>query len=170
MATRKPVNFEMVRWPLLMLLLLVLFWLKTNSWPVAAVVNYKPIWRWQLDKQMSAQVGTQILENMITEQVIRNEIQTKHVQVDQASVAAKLGSIKKQVGTDDQFNQALAMQGLTVDQLKGQISLQMGLEKLVPPSTDSAKLQSEVYDLVKKLRNQAKVWLVGTPKPKGVKS
>lgn len=146
------------RIPVLLLLLLLLFWSQTNSWPVAAVVNYRPIWRWQLDRQMYRQIGQQTLDNLVTEAVIADELAAKKVEVDAKDIDAKVEDIKKQIGTEESFNQALTLQGMTLDQLKEQISMQMGLEKLVEPSTDSAKFQQQVYDLVQKLRSQAKVW------------
>lgn len=148
------------RIPVLLLLLLVLFWYKTNSWPMAAVVNYRPIWRWEFNQAMYNQVGQQVLENLIVEQSIREELAQKRVSVDSAKVDGRVEEIKKQIGSDDSFTQALAFQGLTVEQLKRQINLQLGLEELVEPSTDSAVLAERVYDLVQKLRSEAKVWLV----------
>lgn len=150
--------WERWRIPLIILLSLALFWFKTNSWPLAALVNYRPIWRWQLDNQMYRQIGRQTLDNLVTEQLIKDELMAKKVQVEAKDVDAKIEGIKKQIGSDESFNQALTLQGMTVDQLKQQIGMQMGLEKLVEPSTDSAKFQKSVYDLVQKLRSQAKVW------------
>lgn len=157
-ASQWEAKWEKWRIPVLLLLLLVLFWSQTNSWPVAAVVNYRPIWRWELDNQMYRQVGQQTLDNLITEQVIKDELAAKQISVDSKAVDAKVEDIKKQIGTEESFNQALTLQGMTLDQLKEQISMQMGLEKLVEPSTDSAKFQQQVYDLVQRLRSQAKVW------------
>ena len=150
--------WQMWRIPLIILLSLALFWFKTNSWPVAALVNYRPIWRWQLDELMYRQIGRQTLDNLVTEQLIKDELMIKKVQVEAKDVDAKIEDIKKQIGSDESFNQALTLQGMTVDQLKQQIGMQMGLEKLVEPSTDSAKFQKSVYGLVQKLRSQAKVW------------
>ena len=150
--------WQMWRIPLIILLSLVLFWFKTDSWPVAALVNNHPIWRWQLDEAMYRQLGKQTLDNIVTEQLIKDELAVRKVQIDAKDVDAKIGDIKKQIGSDESFNQALTLQGMTVDQLKQQITMQMGLEKLVEPSTDSAKFQKSVYDLVQKLRSQAKVW------------
>lgn len=148
------------RIPVLLLSLLVLFWYKTDSWPIAAVVNYRPVWRWELNQAMYGQVGQQVLENLIIEQVINEELAKKRVEVDTAKVDGKVEEIKTQVGSDVSFEQALAFQGLSLDRLKSQIRMQMGLEQLVESSTDSAVMAQRVYDLVQKLRGDAKVWLV----------
>ncbi len=144
----------------LLVLLLGLFWYKTNSWPIVGVVNYKPIWRWQLNELMYNQVGKQAVDNLVTEQLIRDELENKEIDVKDADVDAKINDIKKQIGSDAAFNQALSVQGMTIDQLKKQIKLQLGLEKLVEPSTESAKLQEEVYAKVQDLKAKQKVWLV----------
>lgn len=145
---------------LLVISLLVLLWYKTNSWPIVAVVNYRPIWSWDLNNMMYAQVGEQALDNIITENVIKDELDKQNVQVSESDVDAKIDEIKKQIGSDESFEQALAMQGMTSDQLREQIKLQLGLEKLVEPSTDSAKMQEDVYAKVQDLRGSSKVWTV----------
>src|SRR3989344_2924949 len=155
--------FEM-RWGrklhlLILVGLVVLFWSSTNSWPVVAVVNYRPIWAWDLNRDMYNQIGSQILDGMVTRALIEDEIAAKKVQVSQSEVDSRIDKIKSQFKSEEEFNQTLMDQGYTLDQVKKEIGMQMGLEKLVEPSTDSAKFQESVYGLVQKLRTQAKVWI-----------
>ena len=72
--------------------------------------------------------------------------------------------IKDQIGSEESYRQALAIQGMTEKQLLGQIRMQLALEKMVGPSTDSAKLQQEVGQLVQELRTKAKVWKITSGK------
>ena len=163
MATKLTVIEPAQRWGrrlhiLLILLLLGLFWYRSNSWPVVAVVNYRPIWAWDLNELMYQQVGQQALDNIITENLIVDELARQKVAVNAADVDAKIADIKKQIGSDESFTQALAMQGMTETRLRDQIKMQLGLEKLVEPSTDSAVMQESVYAKVQDLRSAGRVW------------
>ena len=135
-----------------------LFWWKTNSWPIAAVVNGFPVMRFQLNQLMYQRVGPDALEELITKRLIEDELKLKRVKVPDVQVLEKLGEIKTQLGGDEAFNQALTYSGMTIVQLKGQIKWQLGLEALVEPSTDSAVLQERVQQKVEELRQKTKVW------------
>ena len=63
-------KYNWLTWALGALVVLLLF---GQGWPIVAVVNYKPIFRWQLDEAMKAQYGQQTLEQMISEQLILAE-------------------------------------------------------------------------------------------------
>ena len=46
-------------------LLLVLFWYRTDSWPVVALVNGWPVTRFELNQLMYKRVGPEALENLV---------------------------------------------------------------------------------------------------------
>ena len=140
--------------------LVVGFWAKTKSWPVVALVNGVPVSRFEVDQMMYNRIGQQAVDEIITKRLIERELAEKKVKVDEAEVTKKLDDIKKQIGSDQDFAQALAFQGLTEAQLKEQIKFQLGLEKLVEPSTDSAKLQQDIMNMIQKLRTDAKIWVM----------
>lgn len=143
-------------------LLLVLIWYRTDSWPVVALVNNYPISRFELNQLMYKRVGQEALENLIVDKLIIQELSVKRVTVSDDEVAKKIEEIKTQIGSQESFDQALAIQGMTQDQLKGQIKIQLALEKLVEPSTDSAVLQERVTKLVTDLRAKAAVKIIST--------
>lgn len=140
-----------------LILLVGFFWYKTNSWPVVSLVDNRPIFRFQVDQMLFAQGGAQALDSLIVEQLIANDISNKNIQVSDEEIQAKLDQIKTQIGSEEAFAQALTAQGLTEDSLKKQFKLQLGLEKLVEPSTDSAVLQERIYTYVEALRASSRV-------------
>ena len=142
--------------------MLALFWYRTNSWPVVAVVNGVPVTRFELNQLMYARVGQDAVEDLLMRRIINREIANRKIKVTDGEVAERLNKLKEQIGSEESYKQALAIQGMTEAQLKGQIRIQTALEKMVDPSTDSAKLQQEVGDLVRSLREKAVVWKVLT--------
>lgn len=138
-------------------LLLGLFWFRTNSWPVVALVNWTPVTRFELNQLMYAKVGKEAIEDLITTKIINQEISKRGIKVADGEVTDRLNKLKQQIGSEENYRQALAIQGMTEQQLVGQIKLQVALEKMVEPSTDSAKMQQEVGQLVQTLREKAVV-------------
>ena len=136
-------------------LLLGLFWFRTNSWPIVAVVNGVPVTRFELNQLMYEKVGQDAVEDLLTDKIINQEIAARRIKVTDADVAEKLKALKEQIGSEESYQQALAIQGMTEAQLLGRIKLQLALEKMVDPSTDSAKLQQAVGDVVQSLREKA---------------
>lgn len=141
-------------------LLLALFWYRTNSWPIVAMVNGAPVTRFELNQLMYSKVGDGAVEDLLTSRIISQEIANKKIKVTESEVAEKLKLIKDQIGSEESYKQALAIQGMTEKQLITQIEMQIALEKMVEPSTDSAKLQQEVGQLVQDLRTKATVWKI----------
>ncbi len=141
-------------------LLLGLFWYRTNSWPVVAVVNGVPVTRFELNQLMYAKVGQDATEDLLMSRIISQEIIKRKIKVTDSEVAEKLKTLKDQIGSEESYKQALAIQGMTEKQLVSQIKMQVALEKMVDPSTDSAKLQQEVGQLVQSLREKAVVWRI----------
>lgn len=143
-----------------LLLLLVGFWYKTKAWPVVAVVNYLPITRFELNQMMYAKVGKEALDALITQKLVTEEMRTRKISITAKDIDAKLEEIKAQLGSVENFNQILELQGVTMQELRNQIEFQLKLEKLVPPSTDSAKLQADISASLSALRTKAKIWIV----------
>ena len=139
---------------------LLAFWYKTKSWPIIAVVNYMPITRFELDQLMYGKVGKEALDALITQKLVDQELMSKKMSVTSSEIDARLEEIKKQLGTPENFNQILELQGVTQAQLREQIDYQLKLEKLVPASTDSAKMQADISATLSGLRSKAKIWVV----------
>lgn len=148
------------KWLVISGVLLGLFWYRTGSWPVVAVVNGAPVTRFELNQLMYAKVGQDAVEELLMSRIISQEVARKKIKVTDDEVAGKLKTLKEQIGSEDSYKQALAIQGMTEKQLLVQIRMQMALEKMVDASTDAAKLQQEVGQLVQSLRKKAVVWRI----------
>lgn len=169
---------------LLVLVLLGLFWYKTNSWPVAALVNNLPISRFEVDQELYKQGGSQVLDNLITDRLVQSALTKSNLTASDTEVNARIDEIKASLGSS--FEMALSAQGLTEDQLKTQVATQIKIEKLLnDQATASAeeiaqaakdneltaveaekmvkqqKLQTLIQTWVEDLRAQAKIVIVG---------
>ncbi len=110
---------------------LVAIFVSNKGLLVAAVVNGKPIFRWQLNKTMLSRFGNQTLEGMISESLIADEAKKTGVIVSQADVDAKVNVVVSSLGGSVSIDELLKYQGMTKAEFENQIRLQLTVEKLL---------------------------------------
>ena len=98
---------------------------------VAAVVNGRPIFRWELNKILVSRFGTQTLEGMISERLVADAAASTGIQVSKDEVAAKTAEIVKSLGGGMSIEDLLKYQGMTKQDFENQIRLQMTVEKVL---------------------------------------
>ncbi len=109
---------------------------------------------------MYSRVGAEALDALVTQKLVSQELRNRKISVTSAEIDVKIEEIKKQLGPDNNFDEILKLQNMTLEDLKSQIEFQLKLEKLVPASTDSAALQESVANEISTLRTKAKVWMI----------
>lgn len=112
-----------------------------------ATVNGAVITKADLYDRMVTDYGPSSLDQLITEKLVDLELKKTGATVTDADVTAKINQLKTQVGGDDQLNQVLSQNGMTMDNLKDNVLFQLKVEKILGPSvaTDDATLQ-KYYD------------------------
>ncbi|OAB43746.1 foldase protein PrsA [Paenibacillus glacialis] len=98
-----------------------------------ATVNGVDITKDKLYDQLVTIGGAQTLENLITEELIEQEVKKANITVTDADQTKELESLKKSLGTEEAFNQALTQAGMTLEDLKKEMSVQVKIRKLVEP-------------------------------------
>ncbi len=99
---------------------------------IAAVVNGQPISRIAVVQQLEKQNGKQAVNSLITQTLISQEAEKKHVTVSQADVNGDLKKIDDALKAQGQsLDTALAARGLSKQELVQQITLQKMIEKMV---------------------------------------
>lgn len=99
---------------------------------VVAMVNRRPIFRWQLIRQLEKQSGALVANRLITEKLINQEAKKRGINVSDTEVAqefSRLESDFKEQGQD--LDQVLGIQGMSRDDLADQIKIQKMLEKMI---------------------------------------
>lgn len=139
------------------------WWYKTKTWPVAAVVNYQLITRYEVDKGLFEQGGKQVAENLITEALVKQELAKLGVAPAESEIDAKIGEIKGGLLEGQELEKLLEQSGMTMQQLRERIRIQLGVEKAVTENakiaTDEAeRLQEEIGKWINGLKLKAKIW------------
>jgi len=110
-----------------------------------ATVDNEAITANELYQAMLKQVGTQAIDQLITERLIDRAAAEKNIQVTDEDLNAELEKIKAGFPDEETFNQQLAAAGYTVDSLKEQLKPQVKLTKLVEPEIQVTDEDIQTY-------------------------
>jgi len=113
---------------------------------VAAMVDGKPIFRWELNSVMAARFGKQTLEGMISERLIAQEAAKSGVSVEKSDIEAKTKALVASLGGGMTIDQLLQYQGMTRADFDSQLKLQLTVEKLL--GKDITVIDNEVANFI----------------------
>jgi hypothetical protein len=157
-------------------------------WVVIAWVDGKPLTRFALYKQMESRYGSATQDQMISENLVMSEARRKGVTVQENEIDAEIKKFEDQLGGKDQLDSALKMQGVSLQDLRKNVRLQLIVKKIfindakvsdeevmnyftnnkaqLPPEevqdgTPSAKLRQQILDQLQqqKLSQSFQTWL-----------
>ncbi len=98
---------------------------------VAAVVNGRPIFRWQLTRVMTSRFGAQTLDSMISQALIDEEARKAGITVPKEDIAKKESELVASLGGSVSLDDVLKYQGMTRVDFEDQLRLQLTVEKLL---------------------------------------
>lgn len=114
-----------------LLLALSALFLANKSLLMAAVVDGKPVWSWELNRVLVDRYGKQTLEGIISEKLIAGEAQKNKVVMNPVEVSAREEEIVKGLGGGMSLEEILKIQGLSKDEFDRQITLQLTVQKIL---------------------------------------
>lgn len=98
---------------------------------LAATINGKPIFRYELNKRLTAIFGKETLENLIVERLIQKEAKNKAVTVTEKDIEDEIAKLEKNLGAGMKLEDALKMQGVTLADFKNQLKLRFQVNKIL---------------------------------------
>lgn len=99
---------------------------------IAAIVNGSPISRFAVTNELEKTSGKQTLDSLITQKLIIKELDSKKITITTEEINADEKMIEDQITTQGgTLDQALAAQGMTIIDLRDQISINLRIEKLL---------------------------------------
>jgi foldase protein PrsA len=132
--SRSEKKFGLPKWlvaVLVILAALLLYWYKTNTWPIVAMVGYKPITRYEIEKGLFAKSGESEIENRVTEIQVETELAKMGIKTADADVDSKINEIKASLGEGSDIEAILSSRGLSLQDYRRQLKLLLGAEKAV---------------------------------------
>jgi foldase protein PrsA len=128
---RKAVSF---RWGVLVVLVLLIlgaYWLVNRGYVVAALVNGKPIFTWEVNQAVMSRYGVQTLDSMISERLITDAAAKQNVVIAQTDVDAKIAGLVSTLGPNVKLEDVLQYQGMTKSEFEDQVRIQMMVDKIL---------------------------------------
>ncbi|MEC0238954.1 peptidylprolyl isomerase [Paenibacillus dokdonensis] len=98
-----------------------------------ATVNGDKITKDKLYGELVSAGGTQTLDGMISETLVNQEADKKGIKVTQADIDKETAFIKKNYGSDAEFEAALQQNNLSKEDFNKQMDMQVKLRKLIEP-------------------------------------
>ena len=97
---------------------------------VVAVVNGKPIFRYELSQRLVSNYGKEALENIIVEELVKEEAKKQKVDISEEDLNAEIERIKGTLG-GMKLEDALGIQGLSLDEFKTQIKIRLQVNRIL---------------------------------------
>jgi foldase protein PrsA len=114
------------------LTLILLFALAfSKGYILVAIVNNKPLFRFQLNQTMMARYGKQTLEGMVSESLIADEAKKLNITISQEEIDAQEAEVLKSFGGKVSLDELLKFQGTTKTEFDAQIKLQLVVNKIM---------------------------------------
>ncbi len=105
-------------------------WRTHSGSPTVATVNGSKISRADYDKAVAQGDGGDILDNLISKRLVEGDAAKKHITASPDEIDAKVKETKAQLGSEDQWQQALAAQHLTELEARDLFRIDILLDKL----------------------------------------
>lgn len=113
---------------------------------VVAMVNGHPITRYAVVKQLEKQGGSQVLDSMITEDLVNQEIKNKGITISDKDIQDEIDRISGVVESQGTtLDDALAAQGQTMDDLRKNVKLRLSAEKILQDSISVTDQEAKDY-------------------------
>lgn len=142
MSKSKTIHTQQKGWMWVSLALFVLLagvtvfaFTKEGGNTVAATVNGVKIKKDTLFDEMMRQGASQLLDNLIDKELVRQEVDKAGLNVTDADMDQEIAILKKNFSSDDEFNMMLMQYGMTMDDLRGELLMQVQLKMLLGPKT-----------------------------------
>lgn len=113
---------------------------------IAATVNGKPVFRYQLNQRLSSTYGKETLENIIVEKLIGEEAKKKGILVTDEEISAEVTQLEQNLGGGMKIEDALSMQGMTLADFKSQLVIRLQVNKIL--ESEISISDQEVNDYV----------------------
>lgn len=112
---------------------------------IVATVNGQPISRWQLTDQLIKRFGDQLLENIINERLILAAIRQKGIFITAQEIEARVKEVEKRLGGKLTLDDALKAQGLSKEDFKRQIEIQLSIDRLFDKEASVSSKEIDEY-------------------------
>ncbi|WP_036723835.1 peptidylprolyl isomerase, partial [Paenibacillus forsythiae] len=118
---------------------------KAEGEAAVATINGQDITQNELYDKLVKTGGEATLQSMITEELVDQEAAKAKITVTDADINSEIEDLQKQFGGEEGLNSALSQSGMTMDDLKEQLPLQVKIRKLLEPKVTVTDKDIQTY-------------------------
>ena len=126
------------------IILAIIFW-KFKGNIIAATINGRPISRFELNRQLISRYGKQTLDNLINEKLLLRATRDKGIAVTNEEINLRIKEIEARLAGQTTLDEALKVQGLTHEDLKKQIEIQLSIDKMFTGEASVSAAEIDEY-------------------------
>lgn len=98
---------------------------------VVAMVNSKPVFRYELNQRLTSTFGKETLENMIVEKLIKEEAKKRGISITDQDIDKEVEKLGKSLGNGMKIEDVLKMQSISLADFKKQLRLRLQVNKIL---------------------------------------
>jgi hypothetical protein len=98
---------------------------------VVAMVNGRPVFRYELNRRMTGAFGKETLENLIMEKLISREAKVKGVAASESEIDAEVDKLSQSLGEGASIEEILKLQGMSMADLRYQLRIKLLVGKVL---------------------------------------
>ncbi len=130
-AIPKEVKTKKILWPIIILLIALALWFLKDQ-VIVAMVNGKPITRFQVIKELEKQGASQVLDSLVTMELVKQVIDKSAIEIDEEAVQQQITEIEENLSAQGQnLDDILVAQNLTRADVEKDIKLNLQLDKIL---------------------------------------
>lgn len=144
LAVKPPMNSKVLTLALVVVVIGLLTY-KAGPWLVPAVVDNRPVTRFQVWARMEKIYGEKTLDDMVNEKIFDRALDDSGIKVDQAKLDAQIKVLETQYESAGGLDEILKQQGMTRKDLVKDVSTRLSMEELladkINPTDEEIKAQ-----------------------------
>jgi hypothetical protein len=130
-TAKKELSTKKIIWPIIILVVALALWFLRDQ-VIVAMVNNKPITRFQVISELEKQGASQVLDSIVTMELVNQAIKEANVEVDDQEIADQMAEIEASLASQDQnLDDILALQNLTREDVEKDIRLNLQVDKIL---------------------------------------
>lgn len=86
-------------------------------------------------EEMFAGMDEMIVEEMVTQELLVQEAENADISISDEEIESQLEQVRSQFGSEEEFEEALEMDNITVEDLEEDIKTQLAIESLLEPES-----------------------------------
>ncbi|HEX7456097.1 MAG TPA: hypothetical protein VF303_01350 [Candidatus Nanoarchaeia archaeon] len=142
---QKPIAYSV---SLLILIIAIAFaslFVFNKSLFIAGTIDGRWVTSWQFYSKLTKASGEDVFDSIVREVLIKREAAKKNISASEKGVDKKIKELEEQFGGKENFDLALKQNKTSIEELRGQIAIQILAEKLLEDKIEVADAEVDKY-------------------------